>query len=61
MKILKFAIVGAAVGLGIHLITKKGEDGRSILDEITDKAPEWLEEAKKFAGETIDMVKNYRA
>jgi len=43
------------------LITKKGEDGRSILDEITDKAPEWLEEAKKFAGETIDMVKNYRA
>jgi hypothetical protein len=61
MKILKFAIVGAAVGFGIHLITKKGADGRSILDEITEKAPEWLDQAKKFTGETLDHVKSYRS
>jgi hypothetical protein len=60
MGLLKFIIVGAAVGYGISYITKKGPDGRSILDDITDKAPEWLDQARKFAGETIEQVKEYR-
>jgi hypothetical protein len=57
MGLLKFIIVGAAVGYGINYITKKGEDGRSILDDITEKAPDWFDQAKKFAGDTVDQVK----
>jgi hypothetical protein len=59
MSILKFMIVGAAVGYGISYITKKGPDGRSILDDITDKAPGWFDQAKNFATETVDQVKQY--
>jgi hypothetical protein len=57
MGLLKFIIVGAAVGYGINYITKKGEGGRSILDDITEKAPDWFDQAKKFAGDTVDQVK----
>jgi hypothetical protein len=59
MNILKFAVIGAAVGLGIHYITKKGEDGRSILDDLADKAPDLFDQAKKFATETVDQVKQH--
>jgi hypothetical protein len=60
MGLLKFIIVGAAVGYGISYITKKGPDGRSILDDITDKAPDWIDQAKKFAEETVAQVKDKR-
>ena len=60
MGLLKYIIVGAAVGYGISYITKKGPDGRSILDDITGKAPDWIDQAKKFAEETIEQVKDYR-
>ncbi len=60
MGLLKYIIAGAAVGYGISYITKKGPDGRSILDDITDKAPDWLDQAKKFAEETVEHVKDYR-
>jgi hypothetical protein len=60
MGLLKYIIVGAAVGYGISYITKKGPDGRSILDDITDKAPDWIDQAKKFAEETVEHVKEYR-
>jgi hypothetical protein len=53
MRLLKYIIVGAAVGYGINYITKKGEDGRSIIDELADKAPDWFDQAKRFADETI--------
>jgi len=53
MRLLKYIIVGAAVGYGINYITKKGEDGRSIIDELADKAPDWFDHAKRFAEETI--------
>jgi hypothetical protein len=59
MNILKFAAIGAVVGLGIHYITKKGEDGRSILDDLADKAPDLFDQAKKFATETVDQVKQH--
>ena len=57
MNLLKFIIVGAAVGYGVNYITKKGTDGRSILDDITDQAPDWFNKAKSFATETIEQVK----
>ena len=59
MRLLKFILVGAAVGYGINLLVKKRPDGRSILDDITDKAPDWFDNAKNFAGETFDHVKEY--
>ncbi len=60
MNLLRYIIVGAAVGYGIHYITKKGPDGRSIVDDITDNAPGWFDQAKKFAEETIEQVTNHR-
>lgn len=59
MNILKFAVVGAALGLGIHYITKKDEDGRSILDDLAESAPDLFDQAKKFAAETVDQVKQH--
>jgi len=57
MGLLKFIIVGAAVGYGINYITKKGEDGRSILDDITENAPEWFDRAKQYAEHTVEQVR----
>ena len=59
MNILKFAAIGAVVGLGVHYITKKGEDGRSILDDLADRAPDLFEQVKKFATETVEQVKQH--
>jgi hypothetical protein len=56
MRLLKYIIVGAAVGYGINYITKKGDDGRSILDDISDKAPDWFDQAKRFTEETIGNI-----
>ncbi len=57
MNLLKFIIVGAAVGYGINYIMKKGPDGRSVIDDIAEKVPDWFNDAKKYAGETIEQVK----
>jgi len=59
MSLLKYIIAGAAVGYAVSYITKKGPDGRSILDDITDKAPEWFDQAKNFATETVEQVREY--
>ena len=56
MGLLKFIAVGAAIGYGINYITKKGPNGRSILDDITEDAPEWLEKVKSFATEKVEQV-----
>jgi hypothetical protein len=56
MSILKFAIIGAAVAYGINHITKKRADGTSILDELTEKAPEWVEKGKQYVEQTINQV-----
>lgn len=56
MGLLKFIVVGAAVGYGINYITKKGEDGRSILDDLTENAPEWMDKAKQYAEDAVESV-----
>ncbi len=56
MSLLKFIVVGAAVGYGINYITKKGPDGKSILDDITENGPEWFDQAKKYAEDTVERV-----
>jgi len=56
MGLLKFIAVGAAIGYGINYITKKGENGRSILDDITEDAPQWFDKAKQYATEKVDLA-----
>ncbi|WP_205771826.1 YtxH domain-containing protein [Mucilaginibacter terrenus] len=56
MGLLRFIAVGAAIGYGINYITKKGPNGRSILDDITEDAPEWFDKAKKYAENAVDQA-----
>lgn len=56
MNLLKFIIVGAAVGYGINYITKKNEDGRSIIEDIFDDAPDWFEKVKHLAQDALGKV-----
>ncbi len=56
MSILKFALLGAAVAYGITQITKRREDGTTILDDLTSRAPEWMDKAKQFATQKMDEV-----
>jgi hypothetical protein len=56
MSIFKFIIVGAAVGYGINYITKKNENGSSIIEDLLDNAPDWLEKAKHLAQDALGKV-----
>lgn len=56
MHLLKYIIVGAAVGYGINYITKKGANGRSIIEEIADDAPGWFEQVKEIAEDAINTL-----
>lgn len=56
MGLLRFIAVGAAIGYGINYITKKGPNGRSILDDITEDAPQWFDKAKTYATEKVEEV-----
>jgi hypothetical protein len=57
MSIIKFALLGAAVAYGINELTRKRANGTSILDDLTQQAPEWMDKAKQFANQTVDQVK----
>jgi hypothetical protein len=59
MRLLTFIIVGAAVGYGINYIIKKDESGRSILDDIADKAPDLFDQARRFTEETVGNVNSF--
>jgi hypothetical protein len=56
MKLATLIIAGTAIAAGITYITRKREDGTSILDELTNKAPGWIEKGKQYATQTIDQV-----
>lgn len=54
MSILKFIAIGAAVAYGVSYVTKKRvEDGRSIIDDLTEKAPEWADNFKKYGQDAL--------
>ncbi|HUH32853.1 MAG TPA: hypothetical protein VLZ28_02810 [Daejeonella sp.] len=48
MSLFKNLLIGAAVVAGVNYITKKRPDGRSMMDDIKEKAPEWMNKAKEF-------------
>ncbi len=56
MGLIRFIVVGAAIGYGINYITKKGTDGRSVLDDLTENAPDWFDKAKKYAEDTVHQA-----
>jgi len=56
MRLLKFALVGAAVAYGISELTKKRENGTSILDDLTNSAPDWMDKAKEYAAQAVDKI-----
>lgn len=41
---------------GVKYITKKRADGSSILDELTEKAPEWINKGKNYVEKTLNEV-----
>ncbi|GAB3936620.1 YtxH domain-containing protein [Mucilaginibacter myungsuensis] len=57
MGLLRTALIGAAVAYGINHITKKRENGTSILDDLREQAPGWAEKAKNYAQQTVGDVK----
>ena len=48
MSLLKYLVFGAAVAAGVNYATKKREDGRSLMDDLSEKAPEWMDKAKHY-------------
>ena len=56
MRIIRFMAIGAAVGYGIYYITREKENGKSILDELLEDAPDYMDRAKKYVELTIDQV-----
>lgn len=48
MGLLKTLIIGAAIYGAVKYVTKKGSNGKSIVDEFTEQTPEWLDKAKEF-------------
>lgn len=61
MNLIKLVAVGAAVAYGYNYLTKKRPDGRSMMDDIKEKAPEWMDKAKPYMDKArpyVDQVKN---
>ena len=58
MGLFKTALIGAAIYGIAKYITKKDASGRSIVDDIKEKAPEWMEKAKSLKDELkMDLEK----
>jgi hypothetical protein len=58
MSLFKNLIIGAAVVAGINYITKKRPDGRSMVDDIKEKAPDWMNKAREFGNAQKDKLTN---
>jgi hypothetical protein len=58
MSILKYAVLGAVVALGVNYLTQKREDGTSLLDELADRSPELMDRAKNYATQAVDHLSN---
>jgi len=53
MGLLKTALIGAAIYGAIKYVTKKDINGKSIVDDIKEKVPEWADKAKRFKDEVV--------
>lgn len=57
MGLIKTLFIGAAVYGAVKYVTKKGSNGKSIVDELKEQAPEWLDKAKEAGN---DIKQQYR-
>ncbi|MBB5441211.1 hypothetical protein HDC92_004918 [Pedobacter sp. AK017] len=48
MGFIKHAIIGIAIYEGLKYLTRQDEFGRTKLDELKERAPEWLDKAKEI-------------
>lgn len=55
MSLLKYVVLGAAAYAGYNYATKKRVDGRSLVDDIKDQAPEWVNKAKQYGNQVKDQ------
>lgn len=55
MGLFKNLLIGAAVVAGVNYITKKRPDGKSMVDDIKEKAPEWIDKAREFGEKQKDQ------
>jgi len=53
MRIIRLAIIGAAVAAGIGYIIRKNEEGESVLDEISEHLPDFLDQAKNLGTKAL--------
>lgn len=58
MGFIKNVLIGVAVYQAVKFFTKKGEDGRTKIDELKEKAPEWMEKAKNL-GDDLKKRKKF--
>ena len=56
MKLLPIILASTALAAGVAYLVRKRENGTSILDDLTNNAPEWMEKGKQYATQTIDQV-----
>lgn len=57
MGFLKTALIGAAIYAGVKYITKKDVvTGKSIIDDLMEQAPEWIDKAKGYKDEISSRV-----
>ena len=60
MSLLKYVILGAAAVYGYNYATKKRVvDGKSIVDDLKDKAPEWIDKAKSYKQDAETRYNNF--
>jgi hypothetical protein len=56
---LKTFLLGMGVAYGIYYLTRKDENGRSMLDEMLEHPEKFVAQAKNYAtGETLKVIKN---
>lgn len=58
MGLLRYIVLGTAVAAGVKYATKKRPDGKSLFDDINEKAPEWMNQAKKYTQKYTDQLKD---
>lgn len=59
MSHFKTFLLGIGVAYGVYYITRKGTNGRSILDELLDNPRDFAEKAKAYAiADIVDTVKD---
>ncbi|WCT13225.1 YtxH domain-containing protein [Mucilaginibacter jinjuensis] len=57
MNLLKYIAIGAAVAYGISYVVKKNEsEGKSLIDELADKAPDLVDKLKSYAKDALEQI-----